>query len=382
MTTADQILTAFDADVDAGFLQWKRQQEAEARYWFDRLNDPDLADLDLAEFVDHGRDGVLARALVDGHTSPTEYAGMGSMIYKSPMPPNAHPDAVYVAPLPPNVLETANNPPHNFQSPAPKRAAEYTCLARGALVKHFRYPDGTGAWRYLNCNQCVRCLEWRVRLKAHQFAQWTGSHTMITAGGLADPDDVRAWISKQGRSTGGQRATMIRRNESYTWDGVIIYAQELAAVDRTAAEHRSRRAGATYRDWVGTLSIADFAALVPRERTVEGREGVSRRTLTFSHWLGLIAEDPDYLENDGVVSVNNVEKGPEPELPIWVVEQKALPIEWQAEQNARKWVDGCEALADYEGPQRLVKDARAWLDGDTPWREAYRPMLRLVAPDP
>ena len=68
--------------------------------------------------------------------------------------------------------------------------------------------------------------------------------------------------------------------------------------------------------------------------------------------------------------------------PDWVAVEKDLPLEARAYKNARRWTVDCETLAEYEGPQRLVKDVRAWLDGDVLWREAYRPMLRLVVPDP
>ena len=179
------------------------------------------------------------------------------------------------------------------------RPREYRCAAYGSLVKHGQTGDGTYFKKPLNCGKCVRCQEWRVQLKAHRFALWTGAHTMVTASGFADPDDVRKWIAGQGRAVGGQRVAMVRRNDAYTWDGVILYAQELTADHRIAAERRSRRAGAAYRDWVGKVPIGDFAALVPREATAEGREGVSRRTLTFSHWPELTSEEPDYLESDG-----------------------------------------------------------------------------------
>ena len=105
MTTADQLLTALDADVDAGVLQWKRQQETEASYWLGKLNDPDLADLDLVEFVDHGRDGVWERALVDGHTSGAEYGVVGVSRYKGFTP-----------------IE------RNLQKALPARPREYRCM--------------------------------------------------------------------------------------------------------------------------------------------------------------------------------------------------------------------------------------------------------------
>ena len=187
----------------------------------------------------------------------------------------------------------------NLQKPMPVRPREYRCAAYGSLVKHGQTGDGSYFKKPLNCGKCVRCLEWRVQLKMHQFALWAGRHTMVTASGFADPDDVRKWITGQGRAVGGQRVAMVRRNDAYTWDGVILYAQELTADHRIAAERRSRRAGAAYRDWVGKVPIGDFAALVPREATAKGREGVKRRTLTFSHWPELTAQEPDYLESDG-----------------------------------------------------------------------------------
>ena len=271
----------------------------------------------------------------------------------------------------------------NRQKPLPVRPREYRCAAYGSLVKHGQTGDGSYFKKPLNCGKCFRCQEWRVQLKMHQFALWAGRHTMVTASGFADPDDVRKWITGQGRAVGGQRVAMVRRNDAYTWDGVILYAQELTADHRSAAERRSRRAGTAYRDWVGKVSIGDFAALVPREATAKGREGVKRRTLTFSHWPELTAQEPDYLESDGWIEGGVTDTIREPVgYPDWVAVEKDLPLEARAYKNARRWTGGCDALAEYEGPQRLVRDVRAWLDGDGPWREAYRPMLRLVAPDP
>ena len=270
----------------------------------------------------------------------------------------------------------------NLQKPMPVRPREYRCAAYGSLVKHGQTGDGTYFKKPLNCGQCVRCLEWRVQLKAHQFALWTGSHTIIRVSGFVDPDDARKWLTSQGRRTGGQRVSLLIRNEAYTWEGVTIYVGELSCGDHVRSRRAAGRLGLRFGYETGVCSIATFSALVPRTSTAIGGSGIVRRTCNFTDWPGLTAQEPDYLESDGWIEAGVTDTIREPVgYPDWVAIEKDLPLEVRADRNARRWTQGCETLAEYEGPQRLAKDVRAWLDGDGPWREAYRPMLRLVAPD-
>ena len=270
----------------------------------------------------------------------------------------------------------------NLQKPLPVRPREYRCAAYGSLVKHGQTGDGTYFKKPLNCGKCVRCQEWRVQLKTHRFTLWTGAHTMIRASGFADPDAARKWLTGQGRRVGGQRVGLLVLNARYTWDAVTIYAQSYDG-DIDLCKRAAVRLRVSVMHSAAPVSRHDFAALVPREARALGPSGIKRRTCIFSEWPELTSEEPDYLESDGWIEAGVTDTIAEPVgYPDWVAVEKDLPLEVRAYRNARRWTEGCKTLAEYEGPQHLVRDVRAWLDGDASWREAYRPMLRLVMPEP
>ena len=127
------------------------------------------------------------------------------------------------------------------------------------------------------------------------------------------------------------------------------------------------------------LSATDFAALVPREPTSIGPAGIKRRTCVFTDWPNFETED-DYLEDDGAIEteVNPMYRRTEPStLPVWAVFRARMPLEERAALNAADWC-AVDTLAEYIGPTILKTHAREYLDGRRAWREAYRPILRLL----
>ena len=54
-----------------------------------------------------------------------------------------------------------------------------------------------------------------------------------------------------------------------------------------------------------------------------------------------------------------------------------LPLEERAALNAGDWCN-VETFGRYTGPAGLIADTHRYLDGQVPWRECYRPMLRLM----
>ena len=267
----------------------------------------------------------------------------------------------------------------------PPRADRFDCLAFGASCRHTLMVDGTGIATPLPCGKCEPDREWRVFLKMVRYR-----HGMTTEGqavicpGWATIDAARQWATNQGRRAPGRRVALLRRTEAYQWDTWVIYAHKL-----TTTQWRATSGAMTHVGKDGDITPAptptEFQALVSRDPCIESTETnpdtglpIRRRTCVFTGWSDYEEEPSDHLHNDGYTEIGIMQTQREPTpLPGWAQMRAKLPLEERAALNAADWCD-VDTLDDYIGPTCLIIKTHEWLLGSRPWREAYRPMLRLM----
>ena len=260
----------------------------------------------------------------------------------------------------------------------PPRADRFDCLAFGASCRHTLMVDGTGIATPLPCGKCDPDREWRVFLKMVRYRHgMTFSGHAVICPGWATIDAARQWATNQGRRAPGRRVALLRRTEAYQWDTWVIYAHKLTTTQWKATSGAMTRVGRN-----GNIAPAptstEFQALVSRDACVEGLEGVKRRTCVFTGWPDYEEEPSDYAHDDGYIETGILQPQREPTpLPGWAQMRAKLPLEERAALNAAEWCD-IDTLADYAGQTCLITDTDAWVKGKGPWREAYRPMLRLL----
>ena len=129
------------------------------------------------------------------------------------------------------------------------------------------------------------------------------------------------------------------------------------------------------------VSDTEVMALISRDATETGPDGIDRRTSVFTDWPDFEDDPSDYLESDGIIitDIPFEHRLTEPtKLPGYLQMREKLPLEERAALNADEWCSKAMTLDDYEGPTTLVTDTRHWLNGAIGWREAFRPMLRLL----
>ena len=262
----------------------------------------------------------------------------------------------------------------------PPRADRFDCLAFGATCKYARLVDGSGMAHPMACRKCQPCQEWRVfklMVRYRHFVRSCEEQTIVKAMGCPNVDAARRWASAQGERCSDPRTCLLVRSADYRWETIIVYAQPLSEHDQLAAAEAMAKQGIEGDVETRPVSPEEFQALVPREACAEGPEGVSRRTCLFTGWPDYETDPPDYLEDDGYTETGIMQTKSEPTpLPGWALVRSRLPLEERAALNASEWCD-VAILEDYIGPSALETDARSWQPGK-PWREAYRPMLRLL----
>ena len=269
----------------------------------------------------------------------------------------------------------------------PPRADRFDCLAFGASCRHTLMVDGTGIATPLPCGKCQPCQEWRVfkimvryRHGRHESQMW------IRVQGFQNVDTARKWSRGQGQRHGGQRVTLLRRTALYLWECIIIYAKCFSDHIQMLTLKAMRRDGLDGIVMEQPISPEWFQTLVSREPCVESLETnpatglpIRRRTCVFTGWPDYEEEPSDHLHDDGYTETGIMQTQREPTpLPGWAQMRASLPLEERAALNAEDWC-AVETLDEYMGPSALRQDAHDWLMGKVgPWRECYRPMLRLL----
>ena len=278
-------------------------------------------------------------------------------------------------PIRPDAIISPDRPPLT----KPPRADRFDCLAFGASCRHTLMVDGTGIATPLPCGKCQPCREWRVFLNMVRYRHSvTAEGQAVICPGWATIDAARQWATKQGRRAPGPRVALLRRTGAYQWDAWIIYAHKLT-IRQWRATSGAMTAVGSDGDIAPAPTPAEFQALVPRDACVEGVEGIKRRTCVFTGWPDYEEEPSDHLHDDGYTETGIMQTQREPTpLPGWAQMRASLPLEERAALNAADWC-AVETLDEYMGPSALRQDAHDWLMGKVgPWRECYRPMLRLM----
>ena len=278
-------------------------------------------------------------------------------------------------PIRPDAIVSPDRPPLKM----PPRADRFDCLAFGASCRHTLMVDGTGIATPLPCGECEPDREWRVFLKMvryrHRVSQ---THGVVMAIGFPDVDAAARWRSRQGKRAPGARVALLIRNKDYRWECLTLYADRLTDHELALTRRAWKRAKLSGVVVNGGSDADRFQALVPRDACAEGPQGVSRRTCLFTGWPNYEEEPSDYAQDDGVVETGilNPQREPTP-LPGWAKALELLPFEERSARFADGWCD-VDTLDDYIGPIALINNTRTYMINSIPWREAYRPMLRLM----
>ena len=279
-------------------------------------------------------------------------------------------------PIRPDAIISPDRPPLKM----PPRADRFDCLAFGASCRYTRLADGTSIATPLPCLKCEPCREWRVFkiMVRYRYGRAPGQ-TIVWASEFGTVDLARRWATIQGRRCPGKRVCLLNREANYRWACTIIYA--------TMLNDKALELTALAIDKVGwpsslqnrPLGVEDFQRMVSRDACVEGLEGVKRRTCVFTGWPDYEKQESDHLHDDGYTETGIMQTQREPTpLPGWAQMRASLPLEERAMLNAEDWC-AVETLDEYMGPSALRQDAHDWLMGKVgPWRECYRPMLRLL----
>ena len=269
----------------------------------------------------------------------------------------------------------------------PPRADQYDCLAFGASCRHTLMVDGTGIATPLPCGKCEPDREWKVFLKMVRYRhRITEKGHAVTCPDWPFIDDARRWAAKQGERVSGTRMTLLRRTQDYCWEAIIIYPDGLSDHEWNLTAMALNRA----RKDAGRIGVAPtperLLTLISRDACVEGRDinpdtglPIRRRTCVFTGWPDYDKEPSDHLHDDGYTETGIMQTQREPTpLPGWAQMRAKLELEERAALNAADWCDGLTDLDDYVGPSALVSDVLAFITNRKPWRECYRPMLRLL----
>ena len=278
-------------------------------------------------------------------------------------------------PIRPDAIVSPDRPPLT----KPPRADRFDCLAFGASCRHTLMVDGTPIATPLPCGKCEPDREWRVFLKMVRYRYGRGeSQIWIRVLDFRTIDGARRWAKGQGRRNAEARVTILRRTTDYRWECIIIYARALDEEAQASTLRSMAKRGLSGVVQARPVSPTEFQALVPREACVEGVEGVKRRTCVFTGWPDYEKEPSDYAQDDGVVETGilNPQREPTP-LPGWAKALELLPFEERSARFADGWCD-VDMLDDYIGPIALINDTRTYMINSIPWREAFRPMLRLM----
>ena len=279
-------------------------------------------------------------------------------------------------PIRPDAIVSPNRPPLQ----KPPRADRFDCLAFGASCRHTLMVDGTAIATPLPCGECQPCREWRVFKIMVRYRHGRGdSQTVVSAPGFANVDQARKWSTAQGKRFGAARLGLLIRRANYLWESWIVYADRITEHQLNLTRHALKRKGINGSAEHRPISPEVFQAIVPRDACVEGLEGIKRRTCVFTGWPDYEEEPSDHLHDDGYTETGIMQTQREPTpLPGWAQMRASLPLEERAALNAEDWC-AVETLNEYMGPSALRQDAHDWLMGKVgPWRECYRPMLRLL----
>ena len=278
-------------------------------------------------------------------------------------------------PIRPDAIISPNRPPLRV----PPRADRFDCLAFGASCRHTLMVDGTGIATPLPCGKCQPCQEWRVFLKMVRYRHGRGeSQTVVSARGFVDVDVAQQWASAQGRRFKARRVGLLIRRPNYLWESLTIYANPITARQLALTRSALIREGVNGAAVERVISPDAFQALTPRTPTEKGPRLINRRTCVFTGWPDYEEEPSDYAQNDGVVETGilNPLREPTP-LPGWAKALELLPFEERSARFAHGWCN-VDTLNDYIGPIALINDTRTYMINSIRWREAYRPMLRLM----
>ena len=279
-------------------------------------------------------------------------------------------------PIRPDAIISPDRPPLT----KPPRADRFDCLAFGASCRHTLMVDGTGIATPLPCGKCQPCREWRVfKIMVRYRHRVSHTHGIVSVKGFPNVDKARSWGTRQARRAPHPRVTFLIRQSDYRWECLILYADPLTAHELSLTRKSWSRLNEDGRVMNGECAPGAFQQLVPRDACVEGLEGIRRRTCVFTGWPDYEEEPSDHLHDDGYTETGIMQTQREPTpLPGWAQMRASLPLEERAALNAADWC-AVETLDEYMGPSALRQDAHDWLMGKVgPWRECYRPMLRLL----
>ena len=271
----------------------------------------------------------------------------------------------------------------------PPRADRFDCLAFGASCRHTLLSEGSSMATPLPCGKCDPDREWRVFLKMVRYRHLVqgGDQTIVQIPGFENADTARKWATKQARRYPRVNVCLIRQGKDYLKELVIIYPDPMPNDEQMTMAQAILKVGLSGHVETRHVRPSEFMALVPRDACMEGVEinpdtgqPYRRRTCVFTGWPDFEDEPSDYLHDDGYIEtgITNPRTEPTP-LPGWAKVRSALPLEERAALNVAEWC-AVATLAEYVGPSGLKNDAEQWQVhcDKTTWREAYRPMLRLL----
>ena len=269
----------------------------------------------------------------------------------------------------------------------PPRADRFDCLAFGASCRHTLLSEGSNMATPLPCGKCEPDREWRVFLKMVRYRHLVqgGDQTIVQIPGFENTDTARKWATKQARRYPRVNVFLLSVGDDYLPAVTIIYPNPMPERAQIVMAGAILKLGLSGSVETRHVPSSEFMALVPRDACMEGVEinpdtglPYRRRTCVFTGWPDFEDEPSDYLHDDGIIETGILNPQTEPTpLPGWAKVRSALPLAERAALNAADWC-AVDTLADYAGPAALLTDTRAFITDKAKWREAYRPMLRLL----
>ena len=306
----------------------------------------------------------------------------------------------------------------------PKIPDSLRCLALGATNGYTTLPDGRGKVLHLPCGKCEHCRQWRRRLIALRYGLGKGRiQTLIRVGGFASDDYTLpvAVAESMRRRVGGKRLRLLRRDDDYLPELVLVYDCEIDDRARGLIHVDLIRKGLQGSTWVGPVTDAMVYALADSEptrlgkrreserRTPADHDSIARETAHFTNWQKWAEPEHDYVYADVAITTDDPDP-PEP-TPITSLEKtlkrlppveraiKAVEMRMQGQTVNRGLFDALVlAVADGDRPvatevmgaihqttgpvvsRQLLTDVAGWLADPegVRWRDCWRPVLDAV----
>ena len=325
--------------------------------------------------------------------------------------------------------------PTYFQRP--DVPGDLRCLAMGATHGFTTLPNAAGKVLHLPCGKCEHCREWRRRLIARRYGLGKRTiknallvnQTMIRVAGFGGDDYTLpvAYAESLRRRIGGKRLRLLRRDDGYLPELVIIYDSELDARTIELIRDDMTRKGLAGSVAVGPVTSAMVYALIDAEPTRVGTrrnserqpgdpDTIARETAHFTDWPKWDEPAHDYIYGD--IAVTTADPNPPDATPIDPLEKsllrlpladrsiRAVAMRMEGQTLNRGLFDalalavadgdrsaGTEIIAAIHqttGPvvsRQLLTDVAEWLADPegVRWRDCWRPVTDAVgikAPDP